>query len=701
MFVFTNHHVNHAAADTVYGSTVLKSLQNESIPMVDLLVREAIQNSADAALGYKDYSYSNVEFNTGKFRPQSLNQTLPGLGEELDARYGSNFECDYLEIRDSKTKGLNGPIDPTGFDSTTDHGNYFKLIFDLGKKQREDNAGGNWGYGKSVYYRSGIGLVIFYSRTEDEDGLLQSRIIATMIEDEEDRNSLLRCVDGQSAGRAWWGEGLVGNDVVTPITDEGKIAEFLEIFGLEPYAGTNTGTSVIIPYISQEGLLQGSVPEDPSDVGMSDEDVQRCEWKDDLAKYIELAIQRWYAPKLQNTCLENLHVQKQKFLRVKVNGVGIVKETMHPFFALVQELYTAGLQANEKMEYSPEYFPGYITVEEVPCRAVSGGIGGHLAWATIRPADLDQGDLSPYILANRPEGKAGFCPIVLFAREPGMVINYEAAPANEWAHGFVSNQESYTVAFFVPSSMVKIHKDAVNRKRSYGEHGGERLTEYLRDCEASDHAHWNDPSGLSIVSNLKKQVSILLTPKGTSQLHSGEQTASLLSGQLGRLFLPSLSNGPSSSSSQRKGGGKGQGGRRSGFRVEGERVTKTGVETTLSAQLARGLEKELRVEVGSEVGSIPPASWEEDIGTRFPVSFASICGKVTAVESDSGGFDFVCDENSPKFECDVVDISLNRGAFARDYVSVSLASKDTDVTIEATVELHASDRRYECNLKFV
>ena len=33
-----------------YGSVTLKSLQNDNIPELDLLVREAIQNSSDASL---------------------------------------------------------------------------------------------------------------------------------------------------------------------------------------------------------------------------------------------------------------------------------------------------------------------------------------------------------------------------------------------------------------------------------------------------------------------------------------------------------------------------------------------------------------------------------------------------------------------------------------------------------------------------
>ena len=46
-----------------YGSATLSSLQNDSVPEIDLLVREAIQNSSDAAIGLDGPSY-RVGFQT-------------------------------------------------------------------------------------------------------------------------------------------------------------------------------------------------------------------------------------------------------------------------------------------------------------------------------------------------------------------------------------------------------------------------------------------------------------------------------------------------------------------------------------------------------------------------------------------------------------------------------------------------------------
>ena len=117
---------------------------------------------------------------------------LPDIGHILNRRYAT-ATADYLEIRDYKTSGLTGPILQKDLDPN-DHGNYFKLVFDTGKEQTNSSAGeagGSWGYGKSVYYRVGIGLVIFYTQIK-EDGVMKSRLIISLIENETDEDAILK-----------------------------------------------------------------------------------------------------------------------------------------------------------------------------------------------------------------------------------------------------------------------------------------------------------------------------------------------------------------------------------------------------------------------------------------------------------------------------------------------------------------------------
>ena len=64
--------LNHSVS---YGSVTLKSLQNDYVPELDLLVREAIQNSSDASLEEAGDSFK-VNFTTGYFCPMGLDIAL-------------------------------------------------------------------------------------------------------------------------------------------------------------------------------------------------------------------------------------------------------------------------------------------------------------------------------------------------------------------------------------------------------------------------------------------------------------------------------------------------------------------------------------------------------------------------------------------------------------------------------------------------
>ena len=67
-----------------YGSGALKALQNDNIPELDLLVREAIQNSSDAAINQPGDS-CNINFTQGSFSPRHLMRCFRTLGLFLTA----------------------------------------------------------------------------------------------------------------------------------------------------------------------------------------------------------------------------------------------------------------------------------------------------------------------------------------------------------------------------------------------------------------------------------------------------------------------------------------------------------------------------------------------------------------------------------------------------------------------------------------
>ena len=75
------------------GSSLLRLIQNQDIPLLDLLVRESIQNSLDAAI--KKERSVEVELRVGEFESRKLNEHLERIGDALNRKY-SRQKCKYI-----------------------------------------------------------------------------------------------------------------------------------------------------------------------------------------------------------------------------------------------------------------------------------------------------------------------------------------------------------------------------------------------------------------------------------------------------------------------------------------------------------------------------------------------------------------------------------------------------------------------------
>ena len=169
-----------------------------------------------------------------------------------------------------------------------------KLVYEICKPQSNEGAGGSWGLGKTIYFRLGIGLVIYYSRIY-QNGKYQSRLAACLVENENKPGALIPYGSGVKRGIAWWGkkDGLMSNDTV-PLDNEAEIEKILHIFEIKPYAKKETGTTIIIPYINETELL--------NEVYATNEPAEnKPYWANSVAEYLKIALQRWYAPRLLNT----------------------------------------------------------------------------------------------------------------------------------------------------------------------------------------------------------------------------------------------------------------------------------------------------------------------------------------------------------------------------------------------------------------
>jgi len=606
------------------GSAILRQFP-ENLPVLDLLVRESIQNSLDAGLGVTG-RYLKVFFRTGEFDTRRFNETLTGLTDRLNDLYAQNEK--FIEIRDVGAAGLTGPVRTSeALANQSDHGNFYKLIYQVFDHQRQVGAGGNWGIGKCAYYKTGIGIVVFYTRVRDGDSYC-SRLLVSLLEDEKHENALSKVFCTRTPmGLSWWGvDDPEDSNEILPITDDAEIAEILEIFGLSPFGSNETGTSVIIPYVNHDRLNENTVPQGAVDY---DRLQQRLACMS-LPEHIKDIVQRWYAPRLQNQRLASI-IDGGKQLNVYVNEDPVRRDSMDQIFQIVQNLYTvAAARVYKGEDLTSDEFPG-VSLKKIEVRNhfteqenLEKNCAGYLAMQEVGIAELD-----PYARCRCYNHDLD-CeePIVAYARDPGMVVNYEVGTA--WTKGVVmsSTPGNCVLAFFVPML-------AQTLKTTTPKWHGKCLGTYIRECEGNDHFAWMDKSELDLLAKIKVNVAnkIKVYSEESDDTVGVGGTTSRWAAWLGRKLLPrkkTIASGGGSGGSGGSGGGGSGGG---------------GTGTTSSGEFSYRLKKILGQKVlldivvpvrrnsvafscsliaGSESGNISESNWMSEISDSFPFSIEKV-----------------------------------------------------------------------------
>lgn len=453
------------------GSSLLRLIQNNNMPVLDLLVRESIQNSLDARKA--DSKYVEVDFLTGKFNSFRLGNELECITDSLKQRYGEG-EYDFIAIRDSNTVGLTGVMDYKMVQNNA-YGNLLKLVYEICKPQEAEGAGGSWGIGKTVYFRIGMGLVIYYSRIMNEDGHYESRLAASFVENELDLNAMIPVYDGMiRRGIAWWGERTDKNRT-QPVTDEKYIKEFLSIFGIEEYSGDETGTTIIIPYTDSEDLLRSNRTEYTND---QEEEIVPF-WCTNLEAYLSVAVQRWYAPRLNNR-----NYKQGAFLRTRINGKGISLDTMEPVFQIVQSLYNRAQYVDEEDILSE---CDSVHVEKINVRnTLETQTIGNIAFAKVSrellKMNVPYNKPAPYMFFNNEIRDSEVNrPTICYTRKPAMIVSYEND--GPWVSNIPSSKEDeYIIGIFVLNSYNKLKNSPTPGT----------IEEYIRKSEMADHTSWGD-----------------------------------------------------------------------------------------------------------------------------------------------------------------------------------------------------------------
>lgn len=645
------------------GSSLKRLMQTNGTAELDLLVRESIQNCLDA--GDKKSESVCVDFTVGEVETKTIANYFEKISSCLIERYSDRKG--YIAIRDTNTVGLTGPI---RIEDVVDNkfGNFRKLVYDISKPQDQSGSGGSWGLGKTIYFRIGIGLVIYYSRIYDERlGVYESRLAATLVEDEMAEKTILPKEKGLRRGIAWWGTHdpkSENKERTIPVTDEDEIAGFLHNFNIPEFESNKTGTVILIPFVDCSKLLSNTVS---TDVESAYTVPYWC--KRGIEEYLEIAIQRWYAPRMNNKYYNG------QYLEASVNGRKIKTSEMAPVFRLIQKLY------NARPKCEGEFEKRQITSKVIDIRNEfeKTSLAGWINFIKVTSAEMKMEApdnlLSPYYYINKLSSETMYNdPIILYTRKPGMVVSYETT--GDWTDSIpkTANGE-YIIAFFVANSENILSKN------------GESLEEYIRGSEKADHMAWDDwtiqGGNPQIISKLKKQVRKKIKDDFvvmTSQI--GEKKNLGLGKVLAETLLP-----PDDYVcwDDAMGGAKGTGGTGGDgtdptpkpqfptnntshviFQQNGDAsFSSDGIYLPIQILFGKSQMAYLEMGVDSERGIISSVEWEKNIGKEFPVELKSFL--LTGIYRGKGNLrksllekDMLFDENGEasgvKFEFSETDL---------------------------------------------
>ena len=465
-----------------------------------------------------------------------------------------------------------------------------------------------------------------------------SLIAADFVEDETRKDALLPAVDGEKYGIAFWGKKIRGKDAVKECRDSKTVVRMLKAFDINPFEGEETGTVIIIPYINEENLLKNNVASEDSP------GTESPFWTKDVADYLRISVQRWYAARLANRKYQG------KYLNVKVNGKPIRQSDMEPFFQVTQALYNkAALTLVDSTEAELVTIPDTdIFCEEIVVyNQIKPTTAGMIAFAKVSRRQLGMTPPyncpSPYVYVNSVLDEDDFGrPIIMYCRKPGMVVSYEVKDSG-WVSGIPATEnDEFLIGFFVLNQAPLLQ--SVNEELS--------LEDYVRKTEKADHAAWQDidlaPEFIvnggtpTIISRIRKNVARKIAGAFAVEEEEEEKSSdSGLSTLLGRVLLPPEGFGhkPSPSPSTPTGGDPSTTHKNIRYSYHVSEFTPCGMKVELHATSGKRSGELLGFEfkMDSVAGPISASSWEGETGLDVPFTLNEVKIMVNRLDGKKSG----------------------------------------------------------------
>lgn len=231
------------------GSNFLRLLGAPPLDRLQTVIREAVQNVADAAkLGAGPGILIRLRTLREAERVVLADNVLRDLPQDDVSRERlqaalSRDDLPVLEICDFRTTGLGGPTRSDRIPVGTERTDFIDFIRNIGTPSDTSHGGGTYGFGKVALYRASRCSTILVDTLAHGMGVEGRRLICCHVGrsfDVPDHGVLRRFT-----GRHWWGTRDPLDGIVDPIVGAAA-TDLAASLGLPPREGGLTGTSIMI-----------------------------------------------------------------------------------------------------------------------------------------------------------------------------------------------------------------------------------------------------------------------------------------------------------------------------------------------------------------------------------------------------------------------------------------------------------------------
>ena len=232
------------------GENFRRILGAPSLDSLQTLIREAIQNIADAAklgtgprilIRLRTLSNSHLRALREYVFADDLPEDSTYSRKIREFLYSDNPVV--MEICDFNTTGLGGPTRADTIPAGTKTTDYIDFVQNIGTPRDSKHGGGTYGFGKVALYKSSCSSTILIDSQVAGGGVGSRRLIGSHVGKsfQQSENGMLK----RYTGRHWWGVKSGCETHVEPLADE-EASSLSGSLGLPPRTKALSGTSIMI-----------------------------------------------------------------------------------------------------------------------------------------------------------------------------------------------------------------------------------------------------------------------------------------------------------------------------------------------------------------------------------------------------------------------------------------------------------------------